>query len=124
MASMRLARASSKVAPWVLAPGNSSTNPMYPCGTFLNTAVNCTCILNPHESSSDPIIDVAAPILKSILMEAPAVNSPGGLRALDLLPEPLGELFDALAGGGGDGDDGLTQPIAQVLHPAAVGVEV
>ena len=30
----RLARASSSVAPRVFAPGNSSTNPMYPSGTF------------------------------------------------------------------------------------------
>jgi hypothetical protein len=44
-ASMRLPRVSSRVAPWVLAPGNSSTNPIYPSGTFLNTAVNYTCML-------------------------------------------------------------------------------
>jgi hypothetical protein len=33
-ASRRFSRASSSVAPWVLAPGNSSTNATYPSGTL------------------------------------------------------------------------------------------
>jgi len=33
-ASRRLSRVSFTVAPWVFAPGNSSTNPMKPSGTF------------------------------------------------------------------------------------------
>ena len=32
-ASRRLDRASSRLAPWAFAPGNSSTNPIYPSGT-------------------------------------------------------------------------------------------
>jgi hypothetical protein len=39
-ASWRFARASSSVAPCVLAPGSSSTKPMYPSGTWRKTAVN------------------------------------------------------------------------------------
>jgi hypothetical protein len=39
-ASMRLSRASSRVLPWVFAPGSSSTYPMYPSGTFRKTAVS------------------------------------------------------------------------------------
>ena len=40
MASRMLSRASCSVFPCVLAPGNSSTNPMYPSGTFKKTAAN------------------------------------------------------------------------------------
>src|SRR5271163_4375693 len=39
-ASFRLARVSRSVRPCVFAPGNSSTKPMYPSRTFLNTAVS------------------------------------------------------------------------------------
>ena len=41
-ASRRLALASSRVAPCVLAPGNSSIDAMYPSGTGMNTAVSFT----------------------------------------------------------------------------------
>jgi hypothetical protein len=42
-ASFRFARTSFRVAPCVLAPGSSSMKPMYPSGTFRNTAVSWSC---------------------------------------------------------------------------------
>ena len=41
MASRRFVRASSREAPWVLAPGNSSMKAMWPSGTFRKTAMHC-----------------------------------------------------------------------------------
>jgi hypothetical protein len=40
IAFFRFFRVSLRVAPWVLAPGSSSTKPMYPSATFWKIAVN------------------------------------------------------------------------------------
>src|SRR2546425_7304546 len=56
-ASCRFDRASSIVAPCVFAPGNSSTNAMYPSGTFSNTAVNFIVMTIPcRHFTSEPWI--------------------------------------------------------------------
>lgn len=46
IASLRFSFTSYNVSPWAFAPGSSSTYPIYPSGTFSNTAVKVFFILN------------------------------------------------------------------------------
>src|SRR2546430_12221490 len=68
MASCKLTRASSNVGACVFAPGNSSTNPIYPSGTFWKTAVSLIFIKLPCGSGQiDPTIGGTRPLPHDVL---------------------------------------------------------